>query len=104
MKDGNGESPRGLPAQLREALRAARSGRIVSLEVLRSAVCLYIDELVASGFAGDQVRSHVVSAFQEVGAGGAHDLASEWSTDLVDELIQWCNERDLRPPTLGLES
>ena len=104
MTDGNGDSRTGLPAQLRAALDAARSGRIVSLEVLRGAVCVYVDELIASGLAGDQVRSHVVSAFEEVGAGEADHPGTPWSADLVDELIQWCNDRHLRPPTLRLES
>ena len=96
MTDGNGGFAGGFPEQMSEALRAARSGRHVSVELLRGAVCAYIDEMRAAGVGGDDIRQRVFSAFAEVNSETPLDMGAVWSNELVDELIKWCRERQLQ--------
>ena len=96
MTDGNGDLAGGFPDQMNEALRAARSGRHVSVEVLRGAVCSYIDEMKAAGVGGDDIRRRVFSAFAEVNSETPLDMGTVWSSELVDELIAWCRDRALQ--------
>ena len=96
MTDGNGDGTREFPAQMGEALRAARSGKHVSLEVLRGAVCAYLVELTATGLDDDAIRRRVFSAFEQVNGEAPLDLGSLWSNELVDELIAWCRDRQLQ--------
>jgi hypothetical protein len=94
MTSGNGDAAREFPARMGEALRAARSGHHVSLEVLRGAVCSYIDELVATNLLSDaEIRDRVFAAFHQVSAETTQGLGSVLSNDLVDELIAWCRDR-----------
>ena len=92
MLDGNGDSARALPPRLEEALRAARAGHHVSFEVLRGAVCSYIDELSAGGHEDDAIRRHVRGAFHDVKVEPRVAPAS-WNDELIDELIAWCRDR-----------
>jgi hypothetical protein len=97
MAGGNGDVAREFPARMGEALRAARSGHHVSLEVLRGAVCSYMDELVATNLHSDaEIRDQVFAAFQDVNAETTHGAGSALSNDLVDELITWCRDREPR--------
>lgn len=90
---GNGDAAHGFPARMGDALRAARSGRYVSLDVLRGAVCDYIDELIALGMGDDEILRQVTRAFQEAGPEAPLDPESAWTHEFVDELISWCRER-----------
>ena len=92
MLERNGDFARALPPPLDAALRAARAGHQVSFEVLRAAVCLYVDELVAGGHADAAIRVHVAGAFHEVSADAGVAPAS-WNDDLIDELIALCRGR-----------
>lgn len=92
MSNGNGEVPRVLPPRLQEALRAARAGHHVSFEALRAAVCVYVDELIDSDHADDEIKEHVLDAFQALGDDGrAAPIA--WNDERIDELIAWCRTR-----------
>lgn len=95
MTKGNGDLAGGFPEQMGEALRAARSGRRVSVETLRGAVCTYIDEMTAAGVGGEDMRQRVFSVFQVVSAEAPLDAGNLWSAELVDELIAWCRQRQL---------
>lgn len=91
MSDGNGGFSRALPPRLDAALRAARAGHHVSFEALRSAVCIYVEELIAAGYGEEDVRQHVITAFHTVSA----ETDSEpvvWNDELVDEMIDLCRE------------
>ena len=95
MTKGNGGLAGEFPDQMGEALRAARSGRHVSVEVLRGAVCAYINEMRATGIGGDDIRQRVFNAFAEVNSETPLDMGTIWSNELVDELIAWCRQRQL---------
>lgn len=92
MSNGNGEVSRVLPPRLNEALRAARAGHHVSFDALRAAVCVYVDELIDNGHADDEIKAHVLDAFQALGdVDRAAPIA--WNDERIDELITWCRNR-----------
>lgn len=92
MLGGNGSFGRNLPARLDAALRAARAGHHVSFDALRVAVCAYIDELIAGGMEEEDIRLHVVAAFQEENA-DAHASPAGWNDEMIDEMIALCRDR-----------
>jgi hypothetical protein len=92
MSDGNGDFARALPPRLDAALRAARDGHHVSYEALRAAVCVYVDELIASGHADDEIRMHLLEAFATVNI-ETHTKPAAWNDQRIDELIAGCRER-----------
>lgn len=87
-KDG---SPVPILPHLRDAFEAARMGHERSLDLLRAAVCAYVDELRHRGADADDVQQAVREQFAAMEGVASEETDANWRSDLIDAMLASCD-------------
>ena len=85
----DGPPPLILP-HLRDAFDAAREGHQRSLDLLRDALCAYVEELRNRGADAEDVGRAVREQFVTMEAGAPDPTLLLWRANLIDAMIASC--------------